>query len=93
MVKEYTGHDENVRVILEMKNGDLASGFLDFKAIIWDRNTSSQKLVYADNSNYVLGLDELSNGMMVSGGYYKTVKIWNPSSGQLIYNTTENMKF
>ena len=76
-----TGHNNNVRALVELQNGDLASGSWDNSIKIWNSSTGLLKRTLIGHTSWVSSLAVLQNGHLASGSADRTIKIWDRSNG------------
>ena len=87
LIKTYSGHTGNIRVVLILNNDDIVSGSLDKKIKIWD--TASVGLKFTLNEVFwIYGLVQIKNGNLVSFCANGNIKIWNPFTGVLLNSIT-----
>jgi WD40 repeat protein len=63
----YTGHSDIVNSLVELPNGDFATGMYYGTIKIWDRATENVKETLYLHTSAVLSLAILNNGLLASG--------------------------
>jgi len=95
---ELYGHTSWINCLLDLDNGDFASGSSDYLIKIWNINIKWTFWKQNDNSirtlkghtDEVMTLAFLSVDILASGSLDKTIKIWNFREGNLIKTLTKN---
>jgi len=75
--------------------GRIVSGSFDEKVKVWDVTASPPKCLHTcDQGSDVMALCVLASGHVASAGFQKTIKIWNPSTGECLHviNTFDTIK-
>lgn len=75
-VKKIIAHDDVIRDLLLLPNGDFASCSNDSSIKIWDINTLECKATLLGHQSFIYSLALLSNGDIVSCGEDRSVRIW-----------------
>lgn len=75
-VKSFIAHDDVVRDIIVLPNGDFASCSNDLTIKIWDSETFQNKAILTGHQSFIYSLSLLSNGDIVSCGEDRSVRIW-----------------
>ena len=89
------GHTAPVTTLQFLSNGllasassyiDRASGFSqgDSRILIWDPYKGVLVRTLSGHSDWVAYLEQLSNGLLVSGSRDNTIKVWNTTTGGLV---------
>jgi WD40 repeat protein len=69
----YTGHSDSLQSLVELPNGDFATGMITSTIKIWDRATVNVKKSLYLHTTDVLSLAILKNGLLASSSYQKIV--------------------
>jgi WD40 repeat protein len=69
----YTGHSDYVNSLVELPNGDFATGMYNGTIKIWDRATGNVKETLYLHTLSVQSLALLKDGLLASGSYKKIV--------------------
>lgn len=74
----------SVRSLIEMNNGNIASGLGNGDIEIWNINEQLCVATLKEHSNGISSLIQLKNGNIVSSSWDKTIKIWDIKTKQSI---------
>lgn len=75
-IKCFIAHDDVVRDLLLLPNGDFASCSNDSSIKIWDGKTFKNKAILLGHQSFIYKLNLLSNGDIVSCGEDRSIRIW-----------------
>ena len=71
------GHDAEIYCLLELLDGRIASGSMDWTVKIWDvKNKICVQTLYGQKSS-ILSLAQLNDGKLISGCADRSIYIWN----------------
>lgn len=79
-IKSLDGHTHAVLCIIELENGNLASGSLDQTAIVWDTNTGKIVNMLEGFQNPIIGITELNKETLVINFNEPLLLLWNWNS-------------
>lgn len=80
---------EDVFIIIQLKNGNIASAGKVIK--IWDISTGQCSNILDDHTDTISSIVQLSNdNFLASASYDGTIKIWDLSTGQCIRSLDDN---
>jgi WD40 repeat protein len=74
--------------VLEIVNGNVASGSDDFTVRIWSMTTCTQIRLINHHTYFITGLKLLLNGYLAAASRDKLITIWNITTGTLIRTLT-----
>jgi WD40 repeat protein len=77
-----SGHENQVRCIVALRNGKLATGSRDKTIRIWNLSTSICETVLQGHTDGVTSLIELSNSTLLSSSSDGTLRYWNINTGE-----------
>lgn len=86
LVKTIAAHDDVVRDVLVLANGDIVSCSNDSTIKIWDASTYELKGVLSGHGSFVYSICNLPDGDIVSCGEDRTIRVWR--SGKCIQTIT-----
>lgn len=75
-VKCFIAHDDVIRDLVLLPNGDFASCSNDLTIKIWDGATFQNKAILSGHQSFIYSLDILSNGDLVSCGEDRSIRVW-----------------
>lgn len=75
--KTLNQHTESVTVLVDLKNGYIASGSKDSTIIVWNLNTVQAFITLRNHSNAIYSLILLKSQHLASGSQDQTIKIWD----------------
>ena len=81
---------ENDYVQIELRNGYLISGAIDFTIKVWNITTKTCVATLTGHNNTIISLLELRNGYLISGSADNTIKIWDIETKACIGTLTEH---
>jgi len=84
-------HKDAITCLLDLKNGDIASGSLDTTIKIWDPITGKCKRTLKGHTHAIIVLLELEDSHLVSSALDQTLVIWDVQTG-VIFNTLEGFE-
>ena len=70
-------HKEEVRCLIMLKDGRIASGSYDNSIIIYNKRTYKPELIIKEHNRYISCLKELSSGILASCSWDNTIKLFN----------------
>ena len=73
-----------VYTIIQLPNGNIASGGEDKAIRVWDINTKENINTLIGHTSSVISLALLPNGLLVSGSSDSTIKVWDYSTSSLL---------
>ena len=86
LVRNLTGHNDDVTALAVLPNGYLAGG--SWKEIkIWNTDTGGLIRTLNGHGDYVYSLVVLENGYLASGSWDQFIKIWNTGSKPTVTST------
>lgn len=85
-----SGHTDEIITLFLIENNTLASASRAGEIFFWDLDTCTFKTSLIGHSDSVNALACNSNGILASGGLDLEIKIWNISSGELLFNLTDD---
>lgn len=84
-IRNITAHTDWVQCLKVLSDGTtIASGSYDKTIKTWNSINGQLLKTLLSHTNYVMTLEQLSDGSLASGSTDQTVKIWNVSSGALL---------
>ena len=75
--KTLNNHTDSVTVLVDLKNGYLASGSKDNTIIVWNLNTTQMQTRLRNHTNAILSLVLLKSSYLASSSQDRSIKIWN----------------
>ena len=81
IMKTLEGHTNDVRCVIQLTDGRLASCCDDNTIKIWDTISGRCLMTLEGHTNYVPFVIQLTDGRLVSGSRDSTIKIWDTISG------------
>jgi WD40 repeat protein len=79
------GHNLGINSVIELSNGNLASGSVDKTIRIWNPDSGNCLSTLKGHNDEVYSVIELRNGNLASCSYDRTIKIWNPNTRKCLY--------
>ncbi len=83
-----TGHTSDLNTLVQLSNGNLASGASDNTIKIWNPSTGALVYNLTGHTSFVYKLVILVDGNLASASGDSTIKVWNPNTGALLYTLT-----
>ena len=86
LITTLSGHGDAVLALVELRNGNLASGSSDKTIKIWNADDWSleRTLDEPHECAEVLSLAVLKNGLLASGSSQGSILVWNAETGELV---------
>jgi WD40 repeat protein len=84
LMRTMSGHMGEVRDLVFLSNGNIASCSNDLTIRIWNQLSGELICTMTGHTNWITTVSVASNGMLVSGSLDSTVKFWNTTSCQLV---------
>lgn len=75
-VKCIIAHDDVIRDLIVLPNGDFISCSNDMTIKVWDGITFEMKVILTGHQNFIYSLALLSNGDLVSCGEDRSIRVW-----------------
>lgn len=79
LVRILEGHREQVRSLVVLPDGRLASGSQDCTICLWDTSTPRPIAILKGHQSFVTSLVVLGNGCLASGSSDATIRLWDPT--------------
>jgi len=89
LVRNLTGHTDQVNALVLLSDGSLASGSSDNTVRIWNPCSGTLLRTLIGHTKGVTALALLSDGSLASASSDGTVRVWNPLAGTLIRTFSE----
>ena len=77
LITKLEGHDGEIYSLLELLDGRIASGSVDWTVKIWDINNKICVQTLLGQKNIIFSLAQLNNGRLISGCEDKSIYVWN----------------
>ena len=88
-----TGHTSDLNTLVQLSNGNLASGASDNTIKIWNHSTGALVYNLTGHASFVYKLVILVDGNLASASGDSTIKVWNPNTGALLYTLIGHKSF
>ena len=83
LLKTFSGHNGNVRLVIALNNDDIASGSDDKTIKIWNPIDTNERFTFSEASN-IAGLVQIEMGSLISISLGGSIKLWDPFEGILL---------
>ena len=77
LITKLEGHDGEIYSLLELLDGRIASGSVDWTVKIWDIENKICVQTLLGQKNIIFSLAQLNNGRLISGCEDKSIYVWN----------------
>ena len=78
------GHSDSVNLVIQLKDGRLASASRDTTIKIWDLKTGEAAQTLKGHSVFIGEVIQLKDGTLASASLDNTIKIWDLNTGEAV---------
>ncbi len=87
-----TGHTGKVTSLKVLSSTLIASGSTDNTSKIWDLDVQNSAFTFKNHTNFIMSsVDLFTDGILVTGSLYRTIKFWDQSTGDLCESMNVSM--